>query len=235
MGIPVEFAAPEEDLSSYRLVLAPALLMVSNKQRENLEKYAENGGNLLISFRSGIKTMENTFLTETIPGDFAKMAGIEIHDFDPLLEKETKVSGVFGTGTARLWCDIISPVTARTVGRYIEDFYADVPCMTVNAYGDGRVYYLGCDLDEKAMENLMKYLCGQSEISTGTYSIDGVECIPATDGKKDALFLLNHNVYSVIVPVEKRYMEMISGDTVEGTVSLEAYGVAVLQPEAALA
>lgn len=173
--------------------------------------------------------MENTFLTETIPGDFGKMAGIEIHDFDPLLEKETKVSGVFGTGTAKLWCDIISPVTAKEAGRYIEDFYMDKPCMTVNAYGNGRVYYLGCDLDEKAMENLMKYLCSQSDIPVGSYAIEGVECVPATDGANEALFLMNHNAHSVIVPVEKEYTEMITGEKVKGTVSLGAYDVAVLK------
>ncbi len=229
MGISVEFAAPEEDLSGYKLVLAPALLMVNGQQKENLENYAKNGGNLLISFRSGIKTMENTFLTETIPGDFGKLAGIEVHDFDPLLEKETKVSGVFGTGTAKLWCDIITPVTAKAVGNYIEDFYAGTPCMTVNSYGDGQVYYLGCDLDEKAMEQLMKYLCSKSDISTGLYSIEGVECVHATDGSNDALFIMNHNGHCVTVPVDGTYTEMLSGDVVEHTVFLEAYEVAVLK------
>lgn len=229
MGISVEFAAPEEDLSAYQLVLAPALLMVSGQQRENLENYAKNGGNLLISFRSGVKTMENTFLTETIPGDFANLTGIEIHDFDPLLEKETKVSGVFGMGTAKLWCDIITPVTAKALGNYIGDFYAGTPCMTVNAYGDGQVYYLGCDLDEKAMEQLMKYLCSKAEISTGLYAMEGVECVQATDGTNDALFIMNHNDYSVTVPVEGDYTEMISGDAVENTVFLAAYEVAVLK------
>ncbi|MCI8524069.1 MAG: hypothetical protein HFI62_12820, partial [Lachnospiraceae bacterium] len=140
-----------------------------------------------------------------------------------------KVSGVFGTGTAKLWCDIITPVTAKALGNYIGDFYAGTPCMTVNAYGDGQVYYLGCDLDEKAMEQLMKYLCSKAEITTGLYAIEGVECVQATDGTNDALFIMNHNDYSVTVPVEGEYTEMISGEVVEHTVSLAAYEVAVLK------
>lgn len=228
MGISVEFAAPEEDLSPYSLVLAPALLMVDKKQRENLEAYARNGGNLLISFRSGIKTMENTFLTETLPGDFAEMAGIEIHDFDPLLEKETKVSGVFGAGKARLWCDIITPVKAKVAGCYIEDFYSGTPCMTQNEYGKGNVYYLGCDLDERAMERLVKFLLSQAKIPVDMYEIDGVEVVTATDGSKEALFIMNHNGYPVTVPVEGEYKEMISGEKIEKIVFLKPYDVAIL-------
>ena len=101
--------------------------------------------------------------------------------------------------------------------------------MTVNAYGGGQVYYLGCDLDEKAMEQLMKYLCKKSDISTGLYSIEGVECVQATDGTNDALFIMNHNAHCVTVPVEGTYTEMLSGDTVENTVYLAAYEVAVLK------
>ncbi len=229
MGIPVEFVAPEEDLSSYALVLAPALLMVSEEQRKNLEEYAANGGNLLISFRSGIKNMDNAMLMDTVPGYFAELAGVEVHDYDPLLEKQTRVSGVFGEGTANLWCDVITPATAKTLGVYTGDFYAGTPCMTVNGYGKGRVYYLGCDLDEAAMENMAKYLCIQADIPVELYSIGGVEVVPATDGSNDALFLLNHNPYPVVVPLKRTYTDMLHDRETDGVMELVPYDVAILK------
>lgn len=229
MGIPVEFVAPEEDLSSYALVLAPALLMVSEEQRKNLEEYAANGGNLLISFRSGIKNMDNAMLMDTVPGYFAELAGVEVHDYDPLLEKQTRVSGVFGEGTANLWCDVITPATAKTLGVYTGDFYAGTPCMTVNGYGKGRVYYLGCDLDEAAMENMAKYLCIQADIPVELYSIGGVEVVPATDGSNDALFLLNHNSYPVVVPLKRTYTDMLHDRETDEVMELAPYDVAILK------
>lgn len=229
MGIPVEFVAPEEDLSSYALVLAPALLMVSEEQRKNLEEYAANGGNLLISFRSGIKNMDNAMLMDTVPGYFAELAGVEVHDYDPLLEKQTRVSGVFGEGTANLWCDVITPATAKTLGVYTGDFYAGTPCMTVNGYGKGRVYYLGCDLDEAAMENMAKYLCIQADIPVELYSIGGVEVVPATDGSNDALFLLNHNPYPVVVPLKRTYTDMLHDRETDEVMELAPYDVAILK------
>lgn len=229
MGIPVDFVTPGSDLSGYSLVLAPALLMVTQKEKNNLSSYVENGGHLLISFRSGIKDMFNNMLMETVPGVFADFAGIEIHDYDPQYQKETTASGVFGTGTAKLWCDIIELKTAKALGIYLKDYYAGSPCLTMNDYGNGKVYYAGCDLDEKAMAGLMNYISQKADIPVRMYRIEGLETVEATDGKNTALFFMNHNSYPVIVPLEKDYKDLLTSEAVNGTITIEPYGVAILK------
>lgn len=229
MGIAVDFVAPSEDISSYALVLAPALLMVTEEDKKNLESYAMNGGNLLISFRSGIKDMFNNMRMETVPGIFSEMAGIEIHDYAPQFEKETQVSGVFGKGTANLWCDIMTPTTAQSLGVYISEFYANETCLSVHPFGKGNVYYLGCDLDEQAMSRLMKYLGEKSDIPMKLYHVEGVETVTATDGITEALFLLNHNHYPAVMSLDKTYQEMISNKECKDNIVIEPYGVAILK------
>ena len=78
MGIPVDFVTAEEELDGYDLVLAPMLMMVSDEGKKNIESYAQAGGKILFSFRSGIKDMYNNMLTETVPGVFADLAGVEV-------------------------------------------------------------------------------------------------------------------------------------------------------------
>ena len=229
MGIPVDFVTAEEELDGYDLVLAPMLMMVSDEGKKNIESYAQAGGKILFSFRSGIKDMYNNMLTETVPGAFADLAGVEVEDYDPLLEKTTAASGVFGNGTAHMWCDIVKPVTAKILGRYTSDFYAGEACMTVNQTGKGEVYYLGCDLDEKAMKMLAVYLGRKAGIDMDLYKVDGVEVVDATDGTNDALFILNYNDHSVIVSMEQSYENMITHETVENVVELKPYDVAILK------
>ena len=229
MGIPVDFVTAEEELDGYDLVLAPMLMMVSDEGKKNIESYAQAGGKILFSFRSGIKDMYNNMLTETVPGVFADLAGVEVEDYDPLLEKTTAASGVFGNGTAHMWCDIVKPVTAKILGRYTSDFYAGEACMTVNQTGKGEVYYLGCDLDEKAMKMLAVYLGRKAGIDMDLYKVDGVEVVDATDGTNDALFILNYNDHSVIVSMEQSYENMITHETVENVVELKPYDVAILK------
>ncbi len=231
LGVQVEFAAPEEDLTGYSLVLAPALIMVSEAQKENLTKYVENGGTLLLSFRSGIKSMENTMLPLPIPGVFADLANIDVEDYDPQYRKETPVSGVFGEGTAKLWCDIITAKEADVLGVYTGDFYADSPCFTRNPSGKGTVYYLGCDLDAPAMERLADYLCRETGVSRPCGAQKGVEIVNATDGKQEALFLLNHNSHTAVVPLDREYTNCLTDEPACGQVILRPYDVAVLRPE----
>ncbi len=228
MGISVDFVQPGEKLDDYDLVIAPALIMVKDFELNNLSSYVRRGGHLLLSLRSGIKDEYDAMLPETIPGVFANMAGVTVLDFDPLMSKKTKVSGVFGEGTANLWCDIITPDSSEVLGIYTSDFYAGEACFTANDYGEGKVYYLGCDLDEKAMLNLAKYIGSQAGIPMQLYEIDGLESVECSDGTNYAHFLLNHNSYSVIVPLKSRYMEMISGKIVDNYVKIEPYGVAIL-------
>jgi beta-galactosidase len=228
MGIPVDFVAADEDLTRYSLVLAPALLMVNEIEKNNLEDYVRNGGKLVITFRSGCKDIYNNMLMETVPGSFSELAGVKVHDYDPQLEKQTKVSGVFGEGTASLWCDIVETTTAVTLGVYIDDFYAGRSCFTVNKYGSGETYYLGCDLDGQAMDKLMKYLGKIANLPISLYSVPGVETVEAADGKEKALFLMNHNTYPVVIALEKDYTEMITGQEIKEIIRIAPYGVAVL-------
>lgn len=231
MGIAVDFVKPEDDLSRYSLVLAPALLMLEDKEKANLEKYVKAGGILFITFRSGIKDINNNMLMDTVPGVLKELAGVEVHDYDPQLEKQTKVSTVFGEGTADLWCDIITPVTARSLGIYTGDFYAGQSCFTVNSYGKGEAYYLGCDLDETAMDKLIRYLGKKAELPLKLYSISGIETLEATDGKNNALFILNHNAYPAVIAIDDNYTEMLTRQTVTGTIYVEPYGVAILNQD----
>ena len=50
-------------------------------------------------------------------------------------------------------CDLIHTEGAETLAVYTEDFYADMPCVTVNRFGKGRAYYIAtcpeaCYLDD---------------------------------------------------------------------------------------
>jgi beta-galactosidase len=187
------------------------------------------GGKLLVSFRSGIKDMNNNMLMETVPGVFSDLAGVEIHDYDPQFQKETKVSASFGEGVASLWCDVISLTTAKSLGVYVNDYYAGQSCFTVNNKGAGQVYYLGCDLDASAMEKLAKYLCDKAGIPVNLYYIPGVEVVEATDDKENALFVMNHNDYPVVVPLSKKYSDLIKDEEIEEVIHLAPYDLAILK------
>lgn len=228
-GVSVDFAQPGDDLSQYSLLVAPALVMVSQEEKSNLEAYVNGGGTLLVTFRSGVKDTNDNLLTETAPGAFAELAGVRVEEYDPQYRKETSSSGVYGAGTSSLWCDVIEPVTAKTLGVYTRDYYSGKPCLTVNGYGKGSVYYLGCDLDADALQRFTDYLCRRLRLPWNPDSLEGVEQVEATDGENRVLFLMNHNPYPVVAPLDRPCENLLDSAGESGAVSIEPYGVAVLK------
>src|SRR5205807_1379602 len=49
-NITVDFVRPTDDLSGYRVVLAPSLYLVSDEAAANLERFVEGGGTLVMSY-----------------------------------------------------------------------------------------------------------------------------------------------------------------------------------------
>ena len=58
---------------------------------------------------------------------------------------------------------------------------------------------------------------------------EGVEIVPVTDGVQQAVFVLNHNSHTIIVPVDGTCMELIKGEETSGQIELKPYDVAILQ------
>jgi len=228
-GAGVDFVCGDEDLSGYQLVIAPAYIIVDENAKKNLELYAIAGGHCVITYRSGIKDECNNFLMESVPGVFGEMAGVSVEEYDPQYMKSTASSGIFGENKANLWCDIVSPDTAKTLGIYTEDYYAGRACLTENHFGNGLVYYLGCDMEEEAAEKAARYFCKKANITTNDYYIKGVEIVEATDENNEIHILLNHNDYPIVVPVKCEGVELITGMEINGLVKLETYGVAIIK------
>jgi beta-galactosidase len=221
------------DFSKYKLVLMPAFNLMNEEIAEKCKVYVAAGGALLITFRSGTKTWNNQMTTITVPGLFKDIAGVELEEFDSINHGRTvQVKGEFGEGTATTWCDVLKLTSAETLATYDSHYYAGEPAVTVNAYGQGHVYYVGCDLDQLAMERLAKLIIDRERIETAAAApIPGVEVVKRRVNGQAYTMLLNHNNTAVEVPLTGAYRDALAGSSVSGTVQVGPYDVSVLQEE----
>lgn len=218
------------DFSKYKLVLMPAFNLMTDELLNKCEKYVKDGGTLLITFRSGTRTWNNRMTTMTQPGYFREMAGVELEEFDSLnFGRKVEVKGEFGEGAAQMWCDILECNTAKPIALYDSHYYKGKPAVTVNQFGRGRVFYVGCDLDESAMVRLMELITGMLGINPAIETkTDGLEAVKRYYNGRDYLILLNHNCYPVKAVAEGEYAELISGIVMRNEVELPGYGVMML-------
>ena len=88
-NVPVDFAHPGSDLSSYRLVIAPNLYLVTDDSAENIRQFVAGGGTLLMSFFSGIVDAHDHIRLGGYPAPFRELLGLQIEDFVPMAAGET--------------------------------------------------------------------------------------------------------------------------------------------------
>lgn len=211
-------AVSRGDYEKYKAVFMPAYNVIEDGELDEIKKYVENGGVLVLTFRSGTRNEYNNVRPLALPGVFAELAGIEAEEFDA----PRGVVSVCGAveGRAQIWCDIITPKTAEVVSRYDSEYYKGKAAVTVNAYGRGKVYYVGCDLDGAAMKQFAAIVAESA----------GIEIVGAPDGveivrRSGCTIVLNHNETAAEVNV--RGKSLLSDAEFDGI--MEPYGVEVIE------
>jgi len=230
-GITVDFAHPGADLGRYKLVIAPALYMVSDAAAENINRYVENGGTLVMSFFSGIVDENEHIRLGGYPATFSQMLGLLVEEYAPFAEDPAKALTTSDGQhfNCTLWADIIHLRGAEPLASFESDYYAGSPAITRHQFGKGWGFYLGTELDPAGMGWLLERAILQAGAKAAAPHLPAdVEALRRTDGKKSWLFLLNHSGRAVKVPLQQAGFDLLTGNEVADSVSLGANDVAVI-------
>jgi beta-galactosidase len=227
-GVDVTF--PESDLSPYRMIVAPCLFVSDQALAIKLAAYVENGGTLILTFRSGVKDEHNVVTERTLPGPFAHLAGLAIHEFDPIINEEQEVVGLGESRfPTRVWSDILEPTTAKVVATYGKGYYAGKAAVTENKLDKGWVYYVGTESSSPFFyDRLVARAAEKCSVPLSTKLPLGVEVATREKGNTKILFVLNYTGQPQIVPLDQAYHNALTGVTEPMDVQVPAFDVKVL-------
>lgn len=182
-NIPVDIIRPEADLSGYRLVIAPALILSSELRAEHLSQYVRKGGRLILTPQTGMKDRYNVLLPMRQPGPFGELAGVEVEEYFAL-DQSIPVKGNWFSGTAMLWAErlkLIEGTNTQHVAKYGEanGWLDEQVAISVHVLprGYGMTYYVGADLDERSLGEFLTRICNMAKIQPVLNSPSGVEII----------------------------------------------------------
>jgi beta-galactosidase len=229
-GVSVDVAFPPSDLSAYRIVVAPALYVTDQNLVDKLHTFVKNGGTLILTFRSGVKDEHNVVTELTLPGAFADIAGVAIHEFDPQLNEEQEVVGPGESRfPTRTWSDILEPTTAKVLVTYGKGYYAGKPAVTENNAGKGWVYYVGTESKSPFFYDRLISLAAKKSLVALNEKIPlGVEVAVRQKAGKKIIFVLNYTSMEQTVPLDQSYQNAFTGKTEPMDVQIPAYEVKVL-------
>lgn len=229
-GVSVDVAFPPSNLASHRIVVAPALYVTDQTLSDKLHSFVKNGGTLILTFRSGVKDEHNVVTDQTLPGPFADLAGVAIHEFDPQIDEAQEMVGLGEARfPARTWSDILTLTTAKAVAAYGDGYYAGEPAVTENSLGKGLVYYVGTESRSPLFyDRLIALAASKSQVALNRLIPAGVEVAERQKAGRKIIFLLNYAGTEQTVPLDQAYQDALTGDTESLDVQIPAYGVKVL-------
>jgi len=231
-NLTTDFARPSDDLSGYRLVLAPNVYLISDEAAGNLAAFVEAGGTLVMSFFSGIVDPFEHIRLGGYPEPFRRLLGLEVVDWLPLADGED-IKLNFGDGTmahADMWSELIVLAGAEALAHFSGSTLDGRPAVTSHKFGEGRAIYVATRPDVAAMARILRAAAADAEVKPAIEAPAGVSAIRRSGPRSSLLFLLNHRDVPVDVPVADPGSNLVDGSEVHrGLLRLGPRGVAVIR------
>ena len=234
--VSIDITAPNNtDLSSYKLIIAPALHLLTDVTAENLKRYVQAGGTLVVTQRTGVKDESNTVVNQRLPGLLAEVCGVEVEEYDSLsstmrnsLEFVVPEFADTEKPSVEILCDVLKPTSATVVARYAQDYYAGKPAITLNQFGAGRGIYIGAVGDAQLYDLLAKWLLDITGLQDSFATPPGVEVTQRTQADKNLRFVLNHNDSPQTIHLEGSSMNLLNRIQLKGDVQMAPFDVLIL-------
>ncbi len=229
LGVNVDVVFPGENLSHYRLIVAPSLFVADSELARKLVNFVRDGGTLVLTYRSGVKDEHNVFTDKTLPGPFAEMAGVAIHDYDPQTNQKQQVSFQDGgTFPASVWFDILTLTTAQGIGKYDGGYYAGKPAIALNQFGHGHVFYVSTESTSTEFYDHLAALSSRTAgVPRGPELPKGVEMAVREAAGKKLFFLLNFTETAQTVALGVSARNALTGEAAPARVAVPPLGAMV--------
>ena len=214
LNVNVDIISQEDDLSDYKVVVAPVLYMLKGDLDQKIRSFVENGGTFITGFFSGYVQENDLVITGGYPGKLRDILGIWVEETDAFSpDKENSFSYMGKRYPARILCDLLHLEGAKMIDDYgyLEDFYHGMPVVTSNKLGKGKAYYVATSSDSNFREAFLSDVLAKSGVHPLIYASETVEVTSREDNEYRLLFILNHGDSEGIYELHDEGMEIING------------------------
>jgi len=228
----IAVVAPTAKLARYKLVVAPALHLVSAAQVQALTDYVRGGGHLVLGPRAGVKDEGSKLLMPGPLAAFADLVGARV-DQTHVPPEPIALEGDLGAATARIWAEriVVEKTDVATLLRYptSDDWLDRYPAVVSRQVGKGRITYVGAWLDDAGFKRVMRWAADMAGARPVLPDMpDDIEITARDKGPARLVVAINWSRVSKTVPLPELHVDMLS-ETRGASITLKPFGVAVLR------
>ncbi len=231
LGHSIDIVSPMNDLSRYKLVVAPGLNVMPKAVADNLMHYVEQGGNLVLGQRSGMKDWDNSRWQQRQPGPLVGMLGGRVEQYFAL-RNNVPVAGEWGANEDQLYAERlqVDAPDVKVLMRYGKSngWLDGSPAAITRKVGRGTITYIGTWMNDEGMKNAAQWMLDTSGVKRDLPAVPaGVEVERRVGQDKSVLIFQNFSADLQTIPLAYPMRDVLDGGTVH-SVALPIYGVAIL-------
>jgi len=230
-NIGVDMVPWDANFSKYKVIVAPVLYMVKEGMKEALEAFVQSGGTLITTYMSGMVNSLDKVYLGGYPGPLREMVGVWVEEIDSL-PPEWSNEVIFKDGTKEscdLLCDLIHLEGAECLAEYGKDFYAGMPAVTKNCYGQGKVYYIGTRMTEAGLDKVLSMAIKDAQVAPVLPDADGLHITCRKTESCSYYFVMNFKDEIFTVPSSLVGKEdILSGKVMEADTEISKYDVKII-------
>ena len=228
----IAVVVPTAKLARYKLVVAPALHLVSTATAKALRDYVLAGGHLVLGPRSGVKDDANRLLMPGAPGPFAELLGAHIDQTFVLPEPITLV-GELGPAEAKIWAEhiAIDQPSVTTLLRYpaSADWLNNAPAVVTRTVGKGRITYIGAWLDPAGLQRTIAWAAAMAGTRPVLADVpDGIEVTARDTAGRRLIVAINWSQSPKTLTLPVAQVDLLTG-TKAARFTLEPFGVVIFE------
>lgn len=171
-GAPVDIVDASTDLSPYKTVIVPAYEMIDSALVKKWSDYISDGGNLIITCRTGVKNNMGHFWEGETAAPVANLIGANISATD-MLSSGNKGDILMNDAHYAWndWAELLVPFrNTEVLATYNNQFYKGKAAVVKRNIGKGTVVYIGVSTDDGKLETeVMKQVYTQSGATIESY------------------------------------------------------------------
>lgn len=219
-------------LQRYKLVVAPALNVLTPETARNLEAYVRGGGHLVLGQRSAMKDEDNSLWPERQPGPLARLLGARVAQFYAL-DSTVPLAGDWGNGEDTLWAEQLETTAPDTqvLMRYgtSNGWLDGQPAAVTRKVGKGSITYIGATLTGNTGKAAARWMTQEAGVVPLVPDVpEGVDVAVRSGEGKRVVILTNYNTAATTIALPAAMEDLLTGKKAS-QVTLPRYGVAVLR------
>lgn len=234
-GIHRDLILEGSSFEGYKVIYTPFMYYLSSEYLNRAKKFVEEGGIWIVGPLTGGRTENHTINVDAALGkELEEIAGVETLYTYPI-EDSGSLGEAFGVkAPLRLWSSVFKLKGAEAVGVIHGGLTDNMPFITENKYGKGKVVMLGSlpygECGDELIKSLTNHYCNEAHISLKYDVSEGTIVVPRIKDSEIYEFIINMTGNDGCINLKNEMFDVINDEIVlSGNLKIRSYEYRILK------